>query len=348
MHGPEAGGRVDGLLAELWQAGGTDLLLTAGMPPQLRVHGQLTAVPGWPPLTGEHTDALLAELLDADQQEAWKTVQEYDFAFSWRTDARVRGNAFTQRGSTTVALRMIPMAVPTMESLGLPPVLSDFARRHQGLVLVTGPTGSGKSTTLAAVVDRINTERACHILTVEDPIEYVHRHKRAAVNQREVGTDTPSFPHALRAALREDPDVLLVGELRDADTIRLALCAAETGHLVLGTLHTASAARTMDRMIDAFPAVEQEAVRGMLAESLQGVIAQTLLPTTDGNGRVAAHELLVATPAVRNLIREGRSAQLLSAMQSGAAHGMQTLQASLTQLLQQGRISERTAREHMP
>ncbi|MFC0548800.1 type IV pilus twitching motility protein PilT [Kutzneria chonburiensis] len=338
MHGPEAGGRVDGLLAELWQAGGTDLLLTAGMPPQLRVHGQLTGVPGWPPLTGEHTDELLAELLDADQHDAWKTVQEYDFAFSWRTDARVRGNAFTQRGSTTIALRMIPMAVPTMDQLGLPPVLSDFARRHQGLVLVTGPTGSGKSTTLAAVVDQINTERACHILTVEDPIEYVHRHKRAAVNQREVGTDTPSFPHALRAALREDPDVLLVGEMRDLESIRFALTIAETGHLVLATLHTNDTAQSLARIIDVFPAEQQAQVRVQLAAALTGIVYQRLLPRI-GGGLVAAYEVLVANSAVRNLVKEGKTNQLRNSLVTGQREGMVTFEQSLSALVQGGWVT---------
>jgi twitching motility protein PilT len=281
---------------------------------------------------------VLAELLDADQQEAWKTVQEYDFAFSWRTDARVRGNAFTQRGSTTVALRMIPMAVPTMESLGLPPVLSDFARRHQGLVLVTGPTGSGKSTTLAAVVDRINTERACHILTVEDPIEYVHRHKRAAVNQREVGTDTPSFPHALRAALREDPDVLLVGEMRDLESIRFALTIAETGHLVLATLHTNDTAQSLARIIDVFPAEQQAQVRVQLAAALTGIVYQRLLPRI-GGGLVAAYEVLVANSAVRNLVKEGKTNQLRNSLVTGQREGMVTFEQSLSALVQGGWVT---------
>jgi len=265
-------------------------------------------------------------------------VQEYDFAFSWRTDARVRGNAFTQRGSTTVALRMIPMAVPTMESLGLPPVLSDFARRHQGLVLVTGPTGSGKSTTLAAVVDRINTERACHILTVEDPIEYVHRHKRAAVNQREVGTDTPSFPHALRAALREDPDVLLVGEMRDLESIRFALTIAETGHLVLATLHTNDTAQSLARIIDVFPAEQQAQVRVQLAAALTGIVYQRLLPRI-GGGLVAAYEVLVANSAVRNLVKEGKTNQLRNSLVTGQREGMVTFEQSLSALVQGGWVT---------
>ncbi|MFC0430080.1 type IV pilus twitching motility protein PilT [Kutzneria buriramensis] len=338
MHGPEAGGRVDGLLAELWRAQGTDLLLTVGMPPQIRVHGELSAVPGQPALRAEDTEALLGELLDAEQKAAWKAAHEYDFAFTWRTDARVRGNAFTQRGYTTVALRMIPMTIPTMQQLGLPPVLGSFARKHQGLVLVTGPTGSGKSTTLAAVIDQINTERACHIITVEDPIEYVHQHKRAAVNQREVGMDTPSFPHALRAALREDPDVLLVGEMRDLESIRFALTIAETGHLVFATLHTNDTAQSLARIIDVFPAEQQAQVRVQLAAALTGIVYQRLIPRV-GGGLVAAYEVLVANSAVRNLIKEGKTNQLRNSLVTGQREGMVTFEQSLSVLVQGGWVS---------
>jgi len=338
MHGPEAGGRIDGLLAELWRHGGTDLLLTVGMPPQIRVHGELAAVPGHPALTGEDTDSLLAELLTSDQKEAWQAAHEYDFAFSWRSEARIRGNAFTQRGNTTVALRMIPMAVPNMGQLGLPPVMADFARRHQGLVLVTGPTGSGKSTTLAAVIDQINTERACHILTVEDPIEYVHQHKRAAVNQREVGTDTPSFPHALRAALREDPDVLLVGEMRDLESIRFALTIAETGHLVFATLHTNDTAQSLARIIDVFPGEQQSQVRVQLAAALTGIVYQRLIPRV-GGGLVAAYEVLVANSAVRNLIKEGKTNQLRNSLVTGQREGMVTFEQSLSALVRDGWVT---------
>jgi twitching motility protein PilT len=338
MHGPEAGGRIDGLLAELWRAQGTDLLLTVGMAPQIRVHGELSAVPGHAALRPEDTEALLGELLDADQRTAWKAAHEYDFAFTWRTDARVRGNAFTQRGYTTVALRMIPMTIPTMQQLGLPPVLGSFARRHQGLVLVTGPTGSGKSTTLAAVIDQINTERACHIITVEDPIEYVHQHKRAAVNQREVGMDTPSFPHALRAALREDPDVLLVGEMRDLDSIRFALTIAETGHLVFATLHTNDTAQSLARIIDVFPAEQQAQVRVQLAAALTGIVYQRLIPRV-GGGLVAAYEVLVANSAIRNLIKEGKTNQLRNSLVTGQREGMVTFEQSLSVLVQGGWVS---------
>ncbi|MBE8525718.1 type IV pilus twitching motility protein PilT [Amycolatopsis sp. H6(2020)] len=334
----QIGSRVDGLLEALWQARGTDLLLTAGLPPQLRVHGDLSAVPGHPVLTGEDTRALLAELLTDDQALAWRAAREFDFSFGWRDEARVRGNAFTQRGETVVALRMIPRRIPSMADLGLPPVLADFARRHQGLVLVTGPTGSGKSTTLAAVIDRINSERACHILTVEDPIEYVHEHRRSAVNQREVGTDTESFPAALRSALREDPDVLLVGEMRDLESIRFALTIAETGHLVFATLHTNDTAQSLARMIDVFPAGQQEQVRVQLAAALTGIVYQRLLPRI-GGGLVAAFEVLVANTAVRNLIKEGKPHQLRNALVNGRREGMVTLEQSLSQLVAAGLVS---------
>jgi twitching motility protein PilT len=332
------GSRVDGLLDALWQARGTDLLLTAGLPPQLRVHGDLAAAPGHPVLTGEDTRALLAELLTDDQARAWRTAHEFDFSFSWRDHARVRGNAFTQRGETVVALRMIPRRIPGMEDLGLPPVMAGFARRHQGLVLVTGPTGSGKSTTLAAVIDRINRDRACHILTVEDPIEYVHDHRRSAVNQREVGTDTESFPAALRSALREDPDVLMVGEMRDLESIRFALTIAETGHLVFATLHTNDTAQALARMIDVFPAGQQEQVRVQLAGALTGIVHQRLLPRI-GGGLVAAFEVLVANTAVRNLIKEGKPHQLRNALVTGQRDGMVTLEQSLSALVAAGLVS---------
>ena len=240
MHSPShaIGVGIDALLGVLWEARGTDLLLTAGMAPQLRVQGELSGVPGHSVLTPEDVDALLAELLNEEQAATWRTRHEYDFAFSWQDTARVRVNAYSQRGSTALALRIIPFQVPTMLELGLPPVMDEFVRRHQGLILVTGPTGSGKSTTLAAMIHQISIDRACHIITIEDPIEYVHPHMRSAVDQREVGSDTASFADALRAVLREDPDVLLVGEMRDLDSIRFALTIAETGHLVFATLHT--------------------------------------------------------------------------------------------------------------
>jgi twitching motility protein PilT len=336
--GPASGSRVDVLLEELWNAGGTDLLLTAGMPPQIRVHGELFAVQGADVLTRDDTDALLAEVLTEEQGGHWDATHEYDFSFSWRDDARIRGNAFTQRGDTAVALRMIPRQIPTMADLGLPPVLYDFAKKHQGLVLVTGPTGSGKSTTLAAVIDQINTQRACHIITVEDPIEYVHDHKRSAVNQREVGSDTASFPDALRSALREDPDVLLVGEMRDLESIRFALTIAETGHLVFATLHTNDTAQSLARIIDVFPAEQQAQVRVQLAAALTGVVYQRLIPRTTG-GLVAAYEVMVADSAIRNLIKEGKTHQLRNSLITGQREGMVTLEQSLSALVQAGTVS---------
>jgi twitching motility protein PilT len=332
------GSRVDLLLEELWKAGGTDLLLTAGMPPQIRVHGSLHAVHGLDALTRDETDSLLNEVLTAQQAAEWNTKHEHDFSFSWRDEARIRGNAFTQRGDTAVALRMIPRQIPTMDELGLPPVLYDFARKHQGLVLVTGPTGSGKSTTLAAMIGQINTDRACHIITVEDPIEYVHDHKLSAVNQREVGSDTASFPDALRSALREDPDVLLVGEMRDLDSIRFALTIAETGHLVFATLHTNDTAQSLARIIDVFPAEQQAQVRVQLAAALTGVVYQRLIPRI-GGGLIAAYEVMVADAAVRNLIKEGKTHQLRNSVVTGQRDGMLTLEQSLSTLVQNGVIT---------
>jgi twitching motility protein PilT len=326
------GSRIDTLLEALWQATGTDLLLTAGLPPQLRVHGELRSLPDHQRLTGDDTEALLAELLNPAQSAAFTERREYDFSFSWRDQARIRGNAFVQRDLVAIALRMIPRAIPTMQQLGLPPILASFARQHQGLVLVTGPTGSGKSTTLASVIDRINAERACHIITIEDPIEYVHEHKRSAVNQREVGSDTASFPDALRSALREDPDVLLVGEMRDLDSIRFALTLAETGHLVFATLHTNDTSQSLARIIDVFPGEQQAQVRVQLAAALTGIVYQRLLPRISG-GMVAAYEVLVATPAVRNLIKEGKTHQLRNSLLTGQRDGMVSFEQSLSYLV---------------
>jgi twitching motility protein PilT len=349
MRGPASGSRVDVLLEELWNAGGTDLLLTAGMPPQIRVHGDLYPVVDAEPLTSDDTDELLSEVLTDEQTGHWEGTHEYDFSFSWREEARIRGNAFTQRGDTAIALRMIPRKVPTMADLGLPPALHDFARKHQGLVLVTGPTGSGKSTTLAAVINQINTDRACHIITVEDPIEYVHDHKRSAVNQREVGSDTASFPDALRSALREDPDVLLVGEMRDLDSIRFALTIAETGHLVFATLHTNDTAQSLARIIDVFPAEQQSQVRVQLAAALTGVVYQRLIPRV-GGGLIAAYEVMVANSAIRNLIKEGKTHQLRNSVITGQREGMVTLEQSLSALVQSGAITydDATARSLYP
>ncbi|WP_435772029.1 type IV pilus twitching motility protein PilT [Nocardioides sp. SYSU DS0651] len=336
------GDRVDRLLAVLWGAQGTDLLLTVGLPPMIRVDGDLTPVAGEPVLTADDTDALVGEVLTPDQWAAWEGRQEYDFSFSWREHARIRGNAFTQRGLTAVALRMIPRTIPTPDQIGLPPVLRDLALRHQGLILMTGPTGSGKSTTLASLIGLINRSRGCHIITVEDPIEYVHDHQRAAVNQREVGTDTDSFHDALRSVLREDPDVLLVGEMRDLESIQFALTVAETGHLVFATLHTNDTAQSLGRMIDVFPAEQQAQIRVQLAAALSCVVYQRLVPRV-GGGMVAAHEVLVATPAVRNLIKEGKTHQLRNSLVTGARDGMVTLEQSLSHLVQAGAVSEEDA-----
>jgi twitching motility protein PilT len=338
MRAHTVGSRIDALLDALWQAGGTDLLLTAGLPPQLRVHGELQSAPNQARLTGDDTESLLAELLSPAQSAAFSASREYDFSFSWREQARIRGNAFLQRDLVAIALRMIPRAIPSMQQLGLPPVLTGFTRQHQGLVLVTGPTGSGKSTTLAAVIDQINAERACHIITIEDPIEYVHDHKRSAVNQREVGSDTDSFPDALRSVLREDPDVLLVGEMRDLESIRFALTIAETGHLVFATLHTNDTSQSLARMIDVFPAEQQAQIRVQLAAALTGIVYQRLIPRI-GGGMVAAYEVLVATPAVRNLIKEGKTHQLRNSLLTGQRDGMISLEQSLSMLVQHGLVS---------
>ncbi len=338
-HLHQIGSRIDALFSALWQAGGTDLLLTVGLPPMLRVDGSLIPAPGTTTLTAEDTESLLAEVLAPQQADAWEASHEYDFSFSWRDHARIRGNAFTQRGLTAVALRMIPRSIPSPDDLGLPPVLRDLALRHQGLVLMTGPTGSGKSTTLASLIDLINSTRGCHIITIEDPIEYVHDHKRAAVNQREVGTDTADFPDALRSVLREDPDVLLVGEMRDLESIRFALTVAETGHLVFATLHTNDTAQSIARMIDVFPAEQQAQIRVQLAAALSCVVYQRLVPKVDG-GMTAAYEVLVATPAVRNLIKEGKTHQLRNCLVTGARDGMVTLEHSLSLLVQDGVVTE--------
>ncbi|TIC88844.1 type IV pilus twitching motility protein PilT [Nocardioides sp. GY 10113] len=336
------GERIDLLLSIVWQSGGTDLLLTAGLPPMLRVDGELQPMDDAPVLNGADTEELLEEVLTPEQRGVWATQHEFDFSFSWRDQARIRGNAYTQRGLTAIALRLIPRVVPTPAELGLPPVLQEVVHQRQGLVLVTGPTGSGKSTTLASMIDRINTERACHIVTVEDPIEYLHEHKRSAVSQREVGTDTWTFNDALRSVLREDPDVLLVGEMRDLESIAFALTVAETGHQVFATLHTNDTAQSLGRMIDVFPAEQQAQVRVQLASALSCVVYQRLLPRV-GGGLVAAYEVLVATPAVRNLIKEGKTHQLRNSLVTGTREGMVTLEASLSALLAEGLVSEEDA-----
>jgi len=329
---------IDALLGILWEAHGTDLLLTAGMAPQIRVQGQLSGVPDHAVLTPGSVDALLAELLSEDQARAWLAQHEFDFAFSWQQTARVRGNAYTQRGSTAVALRIIPLKVPTMAELGLPDAMEAFIRQQQGLVLVTGPTGSGKSTTLASMIHQISIDRACHIITIEDPIEYLHPHRRSAVDQREVGSDTASFADGLRSVLREDPDVLLVGEMRDLDSIRFALTIAETGHLVFATMHTNDTAQALARIIGVFPSEQQAQIRVQLAAALSGIVYQQLIPRV-GGGLVAAHEVLVANGAIRNMLSEGKTNQLRNSLITGHKEGMVTFEKALSRLVRDGQIT---------
>lgn len=331
------------LLAFSAKQGASDLHLSAGLPPMIRVDGDIRRI-NLPALDHKEVHRLVYDIMNDKQRKDFEEYLETDFSFEVPGVARFRVNAFNHNRGAGGVFRTIPSTVLTMDQLGLGQVFKDLADLSRGLVLVTGPTGSGKSTTLAAMVDYVNENKYNHILTVEDPIEFVHESKKSLVNQREVHRDTLGFNEALRSALREDPDVILVGELRDLETIRLALTAAETGHLVFGTLHTSSAAKTIDRIVDVFPAEEKSMVRSMLSESLQGVISQTLLKKK-GGGRVAAHEIMVGTPAIRNLIREDKIAQMYSAIQTGFAYGMQTLDQSLSNLLKQGVITRDTARE---
>jgi twitching motility protein PilT len=329
---------LEPLLETLVTTGGTDLLLTAGTPPLIRRDGELLPVAGTRPLRAADTAAAVRLLLAEREWAVFDDGGEVDFSFSFRDDARIRGNAFRQRGAATLALRVIPRRIPSFDELHLPPAVRGWAARRQGLVFVTGPTGSGKSTTLASVVDWINEHRHVHVLTIEDPIEYVHDYKRAAVNQREVGTDTATFAQALRSALREDPDVLLVGEMRDLESIRFALTLAETGHLVLATLHTNDTAQAIDRVIDVFPADQQPQIRVQLANTLTGVVYQRLLPRVTG-GQVAAYEVLVATPAVRNLVKEGKTNQLRNQLVMGQQEGSLSLELSLNALVRDGIVA---------
>ncbi|MBN3562348.1 type IV pilus twitching motility protein PilT [Aliamphritea spongicola] len=331
------------LLSFTVQQGASDLHISAGMPPVIRVDGEVRRIK-LPSLDHKQVHTLIYDIMNDKQRKDYEELFETDFSFEVPKLARFRVNAFNQNRGAAAVFRTIPSKVLTMEDLGMGKVFQDLAEKPRGLVLVTGPTGSGKSTTLAAMVDYINETRQDHILTIEDPIEFVHESKKSLINQREVHRDTLGFDEALRSALREDPDVILVGEMRDLETIRLALTAAETGHLVFGTLHTTSAAKTIDRVVDVFPAAEKAMVRSMLSESLQGVISQTLLKKPQG-GRVAAHEIMVGTPAIRNLIREDKIAQMYSAIQTGAAFGMVTLDQSLTDLVNKGLISREAARE---
>jgi twitching motility protein PilT len=336
---------LDELLTILKDRGGSDLHLTAGIAPSIRIHGELLPIEGMPKLTPDELQKMLYGILTQKQREKFENQLELDLSYQVPNSARYRVNIFQQRDSLGAVMRIIPFDIVPIEKLGVPAQVTNFAYMPRGFVLVTGPTGSGKSTTLASLIDVINTERACHIMTVEDPIEFLHRHKRSVVNQREVGTDTLGFNQALKHVLRQDPDVILVGEMRDLETIQIALTAAETGHLVFGTLHTQDAPQTVDRIVDVFPPEQQEQIRVMLSGALQGVVCQQLLKTADGSGRVVATEVMVATSAIKNLIREGKTHQMYSMIQAGKQHGMVTMDQSLADLVLKGRVTYQAALE---
>src|SRR5437867_214305 len=324
---------IDDLLEQMVARNASDLHVTTETPPVIRVRGEIQRLDGYEPLSSEDTQQLLYRILSTEQQKQLELKRQLDFSHSIPGLARFRVNVYFQKESLAAAFRLIPTELKTLEELGIPASLHQLAEKPRGLVLVTGPTGSGKSTTLAAIIDEINRNRSEHILTIEDPVEFVHRHKRCIVNQREIGPDASSFAEALRAALREDPDVILLGEMRDLETISTAITAAETGHLVFATLHTQSAPSTVDRIIDAFPAAQQEQVRIQLAVTLQGICTQALLPTSGGDGRVPALEILFPDDAVRNLIRQGKVEQVYSVMQTGTSKGMQTMEQALADLV---------------
>ena len=327
---------VQQLLEAVLDNEGSDLHLTAGAPPTIRIHGDLVRLEGFPKLVPERLRKSIYSILPQRQREILEQSLELDTSYSLPGKARFRVNVYFQRDAIGAAFRLIPYEIRSLEELGLPGHLAELCRMPRGLVLVTGPTGSGKSTSLAAMLDVVNQERPVHIMTIEDPIEYLHQHKRAIVNQREVGADTKSFAEALRHVLRQDPDVILVGEMRDLETISTAVTAAETGHLVFATLHTQDAPQTIDRIIDAFPPYQQQQIRVQLSTTLQAVITQQLLQNWDASGRVVAAEVMIATPAIRNLIREGKVHQIYSAMQAGGRYGMRTMDQSLAQLVQSG------------
>ncbi|MEX1357022.1 MAG: type IV pilus twitching motility protein PilT [Gaiellaceae bacterium] len=331
------------LLEQMVALDASDLHLTVGTPPAIRVRGEVKRLDEFEPLDGDLTRQLLYQVMNTEQQKRFEVNRQLDFSHSLPGLARFRVNVYMQKESVGAAFRLIPAELKTLDQLGLPDSLAELATKPRGLVLVTGPTGSGKSTTLAAMIDKINQTRSDHILTIEDPIEFLHQHKGCIVNQREIGVDAVSFAEALRGALRQDPDVILVGEMRDLETIAIALTAAETGHLVLGTLHTQSAAGTVDRVIDVFPAEQQGQVRIQLAGALQGVVTQALLPTADGRGRVAALEILLPDDATRNLIRQGKVEQIYTVMQTSTSRGMQTMEQALADLVGKGQITVDTA-----
>lgn len=333
---------IEEMLKMAKEAGASDLHITVGVPPKMRVNGQLITM-DFPRMLPPDTNQLIDEIMNEKQREKFEEKGEHDMSFSIPNLGRFRVNAYKQRGSVAIALRLVGTQVPSPEVLGLPESVVNLYQRKRGLVLVTGPTGSGKSTTLAAIIDKINNNREAHVITLEDPIEYLHQHKKSMVNQREIGLDSQTYANALRAALREDPDVILVGEMRDFETISVAITAAETGHLVLSTLHTIGAASTVDRIIDVFPPHQQQQVRVQFANVLEAVVSQQLLPRADGMGRVAAFEVLHANHAVRNLIREGKSHQLMSVMQTNRKIGMIAMDEAILQLYREGKIEREIA-----
>lgn len=337
---------IDELLTEAHKRGASDLHITVGIPPSIRVDGRLMHMEGYSKLLPPDTKKLVDSLLNPKQQESFEERGELDFSYSIPAIGRFRCNVFRQRGSSAAVIRLISSTIRNLEELHMPKILEELAFKPRGLVLVTGPTGSGKSTTLAAIIDLINRQEHKHIITLEDPIEYLHSHKKSIVNQREIGLDSQSFAVALRVCLRQDPDIILVGEMRDMETISTAITAAETGHLVFATLHTSGAAQTIDRIIDVFPPHQQQQVRIQMAMAVQGIISQQLLPIIDGPGREVAVELMLGTPAIRNLIREGKTHQINSLIQTGGQQGMITMDSSLRSLYIKGKISYETALEH--
>jgi twitching motility protein PilT len=333
------------VLTRMAREGASDVHLTPGFPPAIRIRGRITPLEEYPVLSPQDTRDTVYSILNDDQRKKFESAKQLDLAYAVPGVARFRVNCFFQRASISAAFRLIPHQIPKLTELELPLVLEEFTRKPRGFVLVTGPTGSGKSTSLAAMLDIINEEREEHILTIEDPIEFLHNHKSCIVNQREIGSDADDFSLALKSALREDPDVILVGEMRDLETISTALTAAETGHLVFATLHTQSTSQTVDRIIDVFPAHQQQQVRMQLSIALQGIVTQQLLPTADGSSRIVACEVLVPTPAVRNLIREGKTHQIYSAIQTSGSIGMQTMDSHLAQLVRMGKITQALAEQ---